>query len=78
MGLCESTESRRKKSRVKSRTMKMIPIGAKSHKISEEDIKQLSLKYFDKYDASGDGNLNRRELTAFFDDIIERRKREGK
>ena len=59
--------------------MKVIPVNKKkSSLMSEDDIKTLALKSFDKYDTSGDGCLDKEELTQFFEDILKRRRENGK
>jgi hypothetical protein len=41
--------------------------------MTEGKIKDMVIKNFDKYDTSGDGNLDQHELTKFFEDILKRR-----
>ena len=75
MGMCESSQ-KSQEWRKKTRTMKIRPL-SNSQGItfkSERQIKLIALNSFAKYDASGDGTLNKSELTAFFKDIIERKK----
>ena len=42
--------------------------------MKEDDVRDLVISNFDKYDESKDGFLDKRELTKFFNDILERKK----
>jgi len=41
--------------------------------MTEENIKKIVLNNLSKYDTSGDGTLDQRELTKFFEDVLKRR-----
>ena len=65
-----------------SRSMKLIPLanknGSKCTRVSEDYIRKLALDNFDKYDTQKKGYLGKKDLTMFFQDIIDRRRKEGK
>jgi len=41
--------------------------------MTEENIKKIVLNNLSKYDTSGDGTLDQRELAEFFEDVLKRR-----
>lgn len=46
--------------------------------ISEDGLRQSFIEQFDKYDSDKSGNLDLKELTLFFKDVLERRREKGK
>lgn len=46
--------------------------------ISEDGLRQSFIEQFDKYDSDRSGNLDLKELTLFFKDVLERRRDKGK
>ena len=42
--------------------------------MSEKELRDFVISNFDKYDTTGDGCLDKNELTEFFRDVLERKK----
>lgn len=81
MGACHDHEKDKEVQRISrlrrrnSTTLKLKPMNAKKDEgmFTENQLRDFVIKNFNKYDTSGDGNLDQKELTVFFSDLLKRR-----
>lgn len=74
--MCESKEDSKISSlrRKNSRSMKIKPLKKSQGLMTQKELRDFVMANFDKYDTTGDGCLDKSELTVFFKDVLDRKK----